>query len=244
MATRGQIKARVKDHIIDLPSETDAEIDGWINYAIRFAMSLHNFRVMEALAPYTTASGNAITSDRVLGVKPVDWKEARADPWLLDGLGGTREISWLTSESEAVRLFSEEDDDDRGAPLAILEEQSGFKVYPASDGNSLHDDGEYRVKLPYWKYLPALEDDPDTNWFTDNAEDYVVWKAASEGMLFNREEERASLWAIKAGTFDERTGRFTGELRRIVRVDKRSRIPRRATIGVSLDVYGPVRGRF
>lgn len=232
MATFAEIQQRVRNHVIDLPTETEGEIPGWVNRAIRFAQEVHNFRFMEATAPFTT-----VEDTRKLGDIPDDWKEKRADPWLLEGDGGTMEIRWLPSESEAVRRYSETDANETGPPRHILETPDELHVYPFPDTNSLHSDGDYRVRVPYWKYLPELEADGDTNWFTDNAADYVVWKAAAEGMLFNRDFEMASLWAVKAGEFDANTGRMTGELARLVRVDKRSRLSRRITLVPHRDVY-------
>lgn len=244
MASFATLKARVESYMVDAPTETVALIGHWLNGAAKYAMDTHNFRFMEETAAFTTDSTAAtIAEKRALGDKPDDWKEARTDPWLLEGDGGTKEIRWLPSESEAVRQYAEEDPYDKGEPRSILETPDGFLVYPLPDGQSLWSDGEYRVRIPHWKYLSDLSEDSDTNWFTTNTEDYLTWKATAEAMLFNRDEQRGALWAAKAGTFDPATGKMTGELARIIRLDKRSRLPRRLTLAVRRDVYAPTTQR-
>lgn len=214
------IRQRVESYLIDLPQATQDLIDHWINRAVRVAEDDHNFRHMNAELDFTTAEA------RNLGSKPDDWKERRAYPWLHRGDGGSEEILWAASKSQMIRDYAEDDPNDIGEPRHILELETAFEVYPLPDTNSLWDDGHYRVKLPYWAYTSDLVQDSDANWFTRNADDYLTFYAVGEGMIFNREEERASIYVQKA----------TAEYRRIVRVEKRGRMPR--TISVRRDVHG------
>lgn len=224
MPTFAELKSRVEDYVLDLPSETEALVGEWINKAMREAEERHNFRHMEAEASFTTVEGQ-----RSLGDKPDDWKEARTAPWLLFNDGDSREIAWAASESDMIRTYAVEDADDEGRPEFVLETPDGFEVYPFPDGRSDYSDDEYRVKIPYWARTDNLSGDNDTNWWTDEAHWYLTYAAVAEGMIFNREEERAQTYILKA----------ENELQREVRLDKRSRLPRRLTLTRRGDVYGP-----
>lgn len=224
MATFAQIKARVERYLIDLPEGVDDEINGWVNEGVRTAQERHSFRVMEATAQFTTTAGTQALT------KPADWKEMRVFPWL-DEDGETKEIRWAPSHSEMVRAYDVDADIDIGAPEYILETDTQLIIYPIPDDNSLNTDGNYIINVPYWKYLAELSADADTNFFTETMEDYCVFFAVSEGMVFNREEDRAAVYVNKAA----------GKFNQAVRLDKRSRLPRRLTLAPNKDVYGNVR---
>jgi hypothetical protein len=75
-----------------------------------------------------------------------------------------------------------------------------FEVYPLPDGLSLYANssaGEYRIRVPYWKFLPALTGS-GTNWFTANAEEWIVFEATSDGFFMDHDEQRGTLWAQRA----------------------------------------------
>ena len=215
------IKTRVKNYVIDDNTLTLAEISGWVNKAVRDAQDAHNFRHMEATQAFTT-----VVATRSLGNKPTLWKEKRDRPWLIDNLSGTRELDWLPSRSEAIRRFDDSTSLDKGEPKVLLELESTIEVFPFPDGDSDYSDDEYRLTLPYWAYLAVLSGDTDTNWFTDNAEHYLVFAAAAEALTFDRDYENAAV-------LQEKTG---GELRRLIRKDKRSKLARRITLTPVRDV--------
>jgi hypothetical protein len=218
----GQLQARVKAYLIDVPAATDAEVPAFLNAALRTAQDRHNFRFMEAEASFVTVEG-----ERVLGALPDDWKEHRALPYLLGVSGSTAEVEWAASRSEMVRLFGESVTLDAGAPKFVLETATQLHIYPFPDGRSLHPDGEYRIFVPYWSRLPDMTAGVDSNWFTDNAADYLTFFATAEGMVINREEERASVYVTKA----------ENEFQRLVRRDKRSRLDNRFTLGFHHGVH-------
>lgn len=226
MPTFGEIKARVGEYMTDLPDSAPTLIGQWINHAARDAMERHNFRFMEATAAFTTSPGQ-----RVLGAIPADWKEARALPWHIDGEGGgagatPREFDWAATETETVRLFGDDSVLDRGAPKMLRQTETQLLIYPFPDDLSRWSDGNYRVRVPYWKYLPDLTGDADTNWFTLNADWYLTHAATASGLTFNRDEQRAAVYLQMA----ER------ELRRLISKDKRAGLTI-GTIGFYRDVH-------
>ncbi len=215
MADFAGIRKRVKNYLLDLPEGIEPEIPYWINKAVQDAENRHNFRHMEATEPFVTVRGV-----RRLGDVPKRWKETREDPWILKGDLSTTKLAWAPSEDEMIRIFNNDPEADSGEPEFVLERGDTLDAFPFPDGASLNPDKEYRVNLPYWRYSPPLVKDDDTNWFTDNAEHYMVYAAAAEGFLFNYDEARAAVWIGKADI----------ELKKITRVDKRSKLPKRLSL--------------
>jgi hypothetical protein len=178
---------------------------------------------MEAETQFVTTEGS-----HTLG-QITDAKEVRDLPWLQYGDGGNAEIEWAQSKSQIIRDFSINDANDKGRPAVIFEADAAgnFEVYPYPDANSLWGDGDYRVHLPYWKYLPDLATDGSSNWFTDNATLYVLYSAVSRAHALNFDEARADKWALRAA-------QQQGEA---VKRDKRSRLTRKFTITPRADVH-------
>ena len=95
------IEGHVSRYILDSVASTDAEIDTFINRAIRVAEERYNFPHMQKTEPYVTTEGQ-----RLLGVRPATWKEHRGLPYLTsDDYGDRTEIQWAPSESEMNRLY-------------------------------------------------------------------------------------------------------------------------------------------
>jgi len=224
MATYGAIQTRVQQIIIDLPSSVTAQVPTLVKEAVRSLQVKHNFKVMEALSSFTTAADT-----RVLGSMPSNFKEFRGKPYELTGKGRHRPLDIATDRSVAEGLWGSssaeaEDAELAGAPrLILLAEPSdehaaaSYEIYPRSDSNSDWEDssaGEYRIRIPYWKYLTELSADADYNWFTTNADTFIVWRAAAEGFFNNWDEERGTLWTQKAST----------EFQEVLRRDKQFRL--------------------
>lgn len=226
----GTIKSLVRDYVIDLPDETDALVGAWVNAAYREAQDLYAWSDMESTLNLQTEEG-----ERVLASIPENWKFPRNNPWLLEGDGGSTEIHWAVSKSEMIRRYPEDDETSGGSPAFVLLDDGDITVYPLPDNNSLHDDGDYRVKVPYYAYNGDMVSDSEANFITEKSPWFLIFKAAAEGMIFNREEERAQIYLTRAQT----------ELQRVVRVDKRFRIPSSVTLRPSSDARsGPLRSRL
>ncbi|TVR78987.1 MAG: hypothetical protein EA405_13635 [Rhodospirillales bacterium] len=212
------IQSKVRDYLVDLPTETNALVADWVNHALRTVQDRHNFRAMEAQADFVT-----VADARVLGAKPSDWKEFRLLPWLETADGATREIRWASSISEMVRGFGVSSDHDTGTPRALLETPTELHVWPLPDGRSQWGDGEYRLRVPYWRFLPPMTAGATESFFTRDMGWALVFLAVADGMIFNREEERAAVFISKA---EQEIGRAVG-------LDRRSRIGERQTLHVN-----------
>lgn len=197
MATFLDLKNRVTRTLMDAPANTLLEVPLYINEAMSKLQNKHNFFVMQATITYTT------TAARTLGTVPADWKHYRGKPYVLNFLGGGHWVEIATSRSQAEGYRSVVD---TGGPQVILKAEEAtdgtgsFEIYPLSNSTSDYADGEYRVTVPYWKYLAALSADADTNWFLqqDDAVQYIVREAVANGFEFNEDDNRADRWHTRA----------------------------------------------
>ena len=199
MADFAALQTRVKRRVIDLPSSVTTEVPDLIREAIRELEDFHNFRVMRTSVDATTVEGT-----RKLVTTPSDFKSFRGRAYLTSDLGIMKEIVIAPNIQAALKRFGVGTADDRGAPKALLVSEeteaggSDIDVYPLPDGLSDYSDGDYRVTVPYWRYLTALSADGDTNWFTVNAIQWILAKATAEAFALNWDLAREAQWLAKA----------------------------------------------
>ncbi len=196
-----QVQTNVENYLLDLPSETQALIPDWIERAVREAEEDFNFDHMQAEARIQTVAGV-----RELLNEPLRYKEGRGNPYLLTSDGDREPIQWAASFEDMLAQSPESSTDTTlGAdkPAFILgrydeyDDDFELEVYPLPDGNSNWDNGEYRIRIPYWRYTDGSSNN-STNWFTQNIPFYVIFKAAAFGFEFNRDERRAQYWEKRA----------------------------------------------
>lgn len=202
MATFTEIQTRVTRRVIDLPSAVVAEVPKLVNVALLKLQEKHNFRVMEGeLAAFTAVNSHTLLQGIggaaiSIGPTAINVKEWRGEPWYLRYTDGSpRFLSWSPSREALWGSFSQGGASitDASFPSAVLEEISddgntrGLSVYPLPDGNSDFPDGEYRITLPYYRYLPSLSASGDHNWFTDQSsgEEFIVRWATGEAFALN-----------------------------------------------------------
>lgn len=217
------LQDRVEKYVLDLPGDIGTLIPEWINMAIRRACERHNFLFMRETAPEQTT----VEGQRKLMGLPTGWKETRGRPWLLHQDGGVTEIDWAPTESELIRMYGQaapaegnKASIDDGQPRFLFPRSDEIEVYPFPDDKSQWDDGNYRVYIPYWKFPTDLSNNSDTNWVTENMPFYIIFYAAAEGFVFNREEERAQLYFNRAEQ----------KFRESRREDKLAQLPDRPTL--------------
>ncbi len=209
MATYGELQSRVQQIIIDLPTAVTAQVPTLVRESVRRLQRLHDFKVAEArTSVFTTAP---VT--RTLGAVPSNWYKWRGKPQIINTSGKHLDLAIFQDRASAEREFGSESGGEAdatllaGSPKALsLSEPTdelgamNFEVWPFSDTLSLYSDGEYRIVVPYYKFLTQLVDVSDQNWLTNNAEQWIVWQAASDGFLLDWDENRASVWAQRAAT--------------------------------------------
>jgi len=226
MPTLSTLKTRVLTRLIDTPATVQAEVVQLLNDAIRLAEDTHDFQCMEYTAAYVTSAGFAS-----IGAKPADWKKARGKPYRQTDLGNQLQLATVEQPQQTIGVYNV---DDVGAPRIIIESDPiganntrTFLVQPIPDGFSDYTDGEYRIYVPYYRYLPDLGES-DSNWFTDNGSLYLIAAATSAGFALNEDEQREALWAQK----------MQGHLQQLVSLDKRARVAR---VGSLFPNYAGVR---
>lgn len=85
-------------------------------------------------------------------------------------------------------------------PTDTTVNSSILQVYPLPDGNSDWPDGEYRIQIPYYRYLPYLVGNSDANWLTTNphGERFIVDWATSEAFALDWDTAHEQEWKAKA----------------------------------------------
>lgn len=226
--TLAELVAIVEGYLLDEVAATNALVTDFINKAIRDAeVRPHNFKHMETSATYTTTDDT-----QLLNALPSLWKDKRSRPFLNRNDGTRGELDW-TTENEAWRWYplSTIPVAENGEPEQVLVTATEILVYPEPDEESDWGDGNYRVVVPYYAYSDELEDDADTNWWTLNAPWYVIYQATMEGLIRNREENRAGVYASMAEK----------QYQKVRVADARSRVSSRATLVPHRDAYARTR---
>jgi hypothetical protein len=196
MGTYSSIKDRVSHRIIDLPTAVQSEVGLLVNKALKKLQVRHNFQVMQA----TTSAIVTAPDTRILTGVVADFKEYRGKPYRISFSGGVTELL-VVDQNQARQNYQE---DQIGQPRFISEDDPtitgarNWLVWPLSDSASAYDDGEYRIYIPYWRWLPDLSADADTNWLTVYGEEYLVNQATSEGFAMDWDNEGMALWAQRA----------------------------------------------
>lgn len=225
MATLAEIVTRLERRVIDLPAAVSAESQQLVTDAHRKLQELHNFKTMEAVVSASTTAESASLST----APPANFKEYRGQPWWTDDDGYTGFLSVAHSDEEVRRAFNQDTSLGQGRPRVLLHpaasspgaEIEGYvwRVYPVPDGLAQTSDGEYPIQVPYWSYLSA----PSTNdWFTDNAELFLLADATAEAFLLDWDEAKYLLWRQRAyGPLWDARGIMGGELLRAVKLNAR-----------------------
>lgn len=213
MGTFLSIQNRVKVAIIDLPTAVSDAVPGLVNTALKDIQDKANFWIMRATQTYTT-----VLNTRSLGATPANFKEFRARPYYLRNDGSMRPMVTAPDAGDILLAIGNAD---KSFPMVIQRSEptndagaSTMNVWPLPDGISDYVGGEYRIVVPYWKYMPALSADGDTNWLTVNAEEYIFKRAVAEGFGMDWDEERMALWLQRA----------ENEFNTIVKADKKARL--------------------
>lgn len=190
--TYAEIKAAVFRALIDATVAVQTDIPRLVNQAIVDIEGRFNFKAMQANQAYVTTTGSRTLTP---GTIPADFKEYRGKPYYTENLGGSRELDLVSKSSIMHRRWAT---DDIGDPHQLLVDAGVLEVWPLPDGIGDYPDGEYRITLPYWKLLPDLVNDADTNWFTLNAPQYIINWAVSEGFALDWDEKRSDWWGTRA----------------------------------------------
>lgn len=213
----------------------------WVNQSIRKLQFRHDFSVCKV----STAVLTTIVATRALASVPADFLRFRKEPpHVIDNHGNVYElgvgpgIAQVERELGSVAGGEFNAAEINGPPMVIvLGEPSDvsntrqFLVYPLPDGLSLYmtaPAGEYRIRIPYIRLLPDLTGS-NTNWFSVNAEEFIIYAACSRGFYFNHDEQYGEIWLKRAGQ----------EVGDVIARDKNESMSGHTTLNVSFDALGP-----
>lgn len=193
--TYAELREEVLANLIDTPTYIQNAAGTLVNRAIRDLQRKRSFYVMQTVVTQTTTF-----ETRIMDAVPTDFKMFNGKPYYVEELGRTIWVAVAPSRSAAEAAFGTEPDTDYGRPQVILRSEpddlgaSNFEVFPFPDGNSDYADGEYRIRIPYFRYFPLLSAEADTNWFTENAEEWIIFRATARGFARLWGEDRAKDW--------------------------------------------------
>ena len=194
-----QLQEEVQRNVIDLPTAVQNGVPSFINRAMKTLQSRHNFKVMEAEVDHTTT----VATRTLNATMPTRFKEWRLEPFVLSEDGVWYEISF--ENITAIRRYYGEEDE--GVPKFLHEAEpsteafvNAIHVYPLPDGNSDYDNGEYRISIPYYAYVTPLAASGDSNWFTTNAEEWLIFQATAEAFFTDWDENRGAIWTQRAAS--------------------------------------------
>lgn len=202
MATFATLRTNVQNNIIDLPASIVGRTGDLINRAIRRAQERHHFEVSGAiLLPVTSVGGRNLSLP-----KPPNFIAFKDKPYGITFVGGrVYNIVVSPSRLQVNRMVTA---DREGQPKFILLSEptdalnsQNIEAWPLPDGRSDYPDGEYRVNIPYWGYVPDLVNDNDENWFTQKGEDYIECKATAEAFWREHDLENSKDWETRAETY-------------------------------------------
>jgi len=260
MATFSTLQTRVQSNIIDLPTAVLNQVNTFINAAILALQEIHDFQVMEAEKQYITPVQTP-TQTHILGQIPANWKSVRGNPYYVLSAGSTRGLLWQPDREYLYREYEPTDPNQTGAPRRLLLGEAtndtlsdpdnpdlslaalNIEIYPYPDGSSDWTDGNYRVHIPYWTYLPQLSAGTDTNWFCADGPraEFVVAYATRMGFEMDWDEQRAAYWQRQAwGGWDGVNFRtLGGYARQVLKLDAARQAQPSKTLAPRRDVFGP-----
>lgn len=212
MGTYQTIQDRVARRVIDLPTPVLAEVPFLVNAALRDLQEGHNFRVMETIVEYFTKNDavpkllRTVSPSGGFATTPSNFKDFRNEPWFYEYSGARRRMTQASLNSSLTLITNAEVGFPRVLGFAEDPDTAGnnlMVVAPGTDGLSDHPDGEYRIFMPYWKYLPDLVSANDNNWFTNtpSGELFITAWATAEAFSLDWDMENEAKWRAKAESF-------------------------------------------
>lgn len=213
-----QILARISANVLDLPTEVQHNVEAYMQSSILSLELLHNFSCMRAELVYVTSSTPALGANQthVIGQIPAGWKAPRGLPYYVMYIGTVQQLEWLPEREYVYRSWNAADINQVGAPCSLLigEAQNltipdpsnpdfsatnlNIEVYPFPDGSSDWADGNYRIHTPYWSYLTIPNKDSDTNWFCQNAFEFIIAAATQACYEAASLAQASTYWSSKA----------------------------------------------
>ena len=199
-----EIQSAARSIIVDVTSDVESGLLRSIQRAQRelelktFCPDQESVSIYLCSKSYTN-SGDGYFDFASAGVEPQDFIRLATDPFLISFTAadqpGTAIPLIRVTAAESKQLQTDAGgavaglDDLRGVPKYFSLVYGVLAIYPLPDDNSQAVGGNYVIRIPYYKHLPALTSSNDTNWFTNNVEcaEYLIFRAAEDGLRLIRD---------------------------------------------------------
>lgn len=197
--TYAEIVTAVEAILISTPSATATYIDTALHSAQR---KLDDAKIFKCSYGASTLNSESQASYGIFGISAItQFNGPRSAPRWIDGEDGWHEMKWADTGVDIYRLYSVYLAE--GPPeIAVANLFGGdtIVVFPVPDEKNTTANGSYDITFTYWQRLFVLSNIVGftTNWFSENCEDYLVWKTASECFLFDRAYNDYAIWGAKA----------------------------------------------
>lgn len=185
MTTYADLQTRILRRLIDTPASVQAEVPILVNDVYAELQREHKFWEAQATAELTTTEGT-----HLLAALPSDWGGFRdTRGYLTTDLGDSRPVTLTKTRMDIFLRWNSKID--IGEPRMVVwgepsgtDAASNLWVWPLPDGSSDYDDGEYRVRVPYWRVMPPLSGTQST-WLTDLAATYIIAEGTRRGFMLD-----------------------------------------------------------
>lgn len=194
MATLTEILERVRQNVVDVPSDTESRLLGWVQEAQSKAEDAYNWLSQRTSAGYATTLGSP-----VLATKPSNWIVPISNPWYRTGVGKAVAMEWEPTTEQLNKEFSAGLlERDRGSPKVLIESPTQLLVYPPPDARNtlgaFSVAGEYQIVLVYRARATTLTLAAQSNRFTTdpNLALYLEHYATAQASMFNHDPNGAT----------------------------------------------------
>lgn len=201
MANLGEVKSAVRDILVGVPSAVESNLNGFVQRAQRelenkFVSPDQEDSFTLLCSQSSTNSGTYWIDFDDLAGESADFIRLRQQPFYLSSEDG---IIWSAKPliqlmgddldrqiAEIETIITGGNDVPRGAPkyYAFRGKHVFILPLPDDDGPTA---GAYSTRVLFYKRLDRMTGDTNTNWFSVEAEDYLVWRAAELGLLQKRD---------------------------------------------------------
>ena len=225
MATFSSLQASVRNRVIDMPTVVDAEVPALVNQAMQEAQRRNNFSAMRWSQDTLLFAGNTAV------VRPRQFKQLRGDPYL--SVTETRGYDVRVLDHKEFTYEQTLDFTGAGVPRLLVitdgEDAGTWRAFPESDGEGEFNGGAYRMRVFFWRYFAPLALPSDTNWITENVDQFIIDEATASAQDINENPELSIYWR---GLAQQKLDIVIREDRRAVASGKDTlRMPRTAGLG-------------
>lgn len=160
-----------------------SQLDIFVRAAMRKLERKHDFKHMEGMV-----SGSFTSGTSTLAILPARYKN---NILFRVSVNGQWELVKKDSLEYALNAYPDPTGDVGYARLFAYDYANSQLLFrPTPDSN-------YSYEWYYRAYSAALSADADTNWWTDNADEVLMFAALEEANLFIRNLDKAAVWKKK-----------------------------------------------